>query len=148
MGLPARQQRRLDAIETALRSGEPRLASMYSIFTRLTGNEPRPTGEQLPFEHGWRSWRAKLRYFLSARRLRRSWWLLTAPLAGSRPAPRRPFLRLLAIGQIVAVLAVLGLLASLGPSLRPAACTSPVGVHAHVTKAQVQACRDQAVAGK
>jgi hypothetical protein len=111
--LPAGQQRVLDAIEAALRSGEPRLASMYSIFTRLTANELELYREQMPFERGWRSWRAKLRYFLSVLRLRRSWRVRTPPVVG-RPAPRQLLRWMLAIGQLMTILAVLGLLASHG----------------------------------
>ena len=47
MGLPVGQQRILDGIADALRASEPRLASMFAIFTRLTSNEPQPGQEQL-----------------------------------------------------------------------------------------------------
>lgn len=40
MSLPACQQRVLDRIERALRASEPRLTSMYAIFTRLNAGEP------------------------------------------------------------------------------------------------------------
>src|SRR6516225_7630087 len=42
MGLPASQQRVLDRIEEALKRREPRLVSMFAIFTRLN------LGERLP----------------------------------------------------------------------------------------------------
>jgi hypothetical protein len=42
MGLPARQQRVLDRIEETLKRREPRLVSMFTMFTRLA------TGERLP----------------------------------------------------------------------------------------------------
>src|ERR1700733_10351684 len=61
MGLPAGQQRVLDTIEEALGTADPRLATMYAIFTRLTGNEARPYREQLPFARGWRSWPTRMR---------------------------------------------------------------------------------------
>jgi hypothetical protein len=47
MSLPACQERVLSAIENALRTGEPRLASRFAIFTRLTSGEELPHTEQL-----------------------------------------------------------------------------------------------------
>lgn len=47
MSLPAGQQRVLDGIADALRLSEPRLTTMFAIFTRLASNEPRPGREQL-----------------------------------------------------------------------------------------------------
>ena len=47
MSLPACQERVLSAIEDALRTGEPRLASRFAIFTRLAGGEELPRTEQL-----------------------------------------------------------------------------------------------------
>ena len=47
MSLPARQQRILDTIEHALQHGEPRLASMFAMFTRLNINEGVPRTERL-----------------------------------------------------------------------------------------------------
>jgi hypothetical protein len=47
MSLPACQERALSAIENALRAGEPRLASRFAIFTRLTSGEEFPRTEQL-----------------------------------------------------------------------------------------------------
>jgi hypothetical protein len=46
--LPASQQRVLARIESDLQGCEPRLASMFSIFTRLTRNEGAPRTESLP----------------------------------------------------------------------------------------------------
>jgi hypothetical protein len=40
MSLPVCQQRALDRMEGALRASEPRLTSMYAIFTRLAADEP------------------------------------------------------------------------------------------------------------
>jgi hypothetical protein len=40
MSLPACQQRALDRMEGALRASEPHLASMYTMFGRLTASEP------------------------------------------------------------------------------------------------------------
>ena len=47
VGLPACQQRALDGIESALRACEPRLASMFAIFTRLARDEAVPRTESL-----------------------------------------------------------------------------------------------------
>jgi hypothetical protein len=47
MSLPACQQRTLDRIDTALRVREPRLASMFAIFTRLAADEETPWWERL-----------------------------------------------------------------------------------------------------
>ena len=49
MGLPARQLKVLDRIETTLRGSDPRLASLYAIFTRLTRDEEMPRIEQLRY---------------------------------------------------------------------------------------------------
>jgi Protein of unknown function (DUF3040) len=40
MSLPACQQRTLDRIEGALQASEPRLASMYAMFAKLSDGEP------------------------------------------------------------------------------------------------------------
>lgn len=50
MSLPTDQQRTLDQMSEALRASDPRLASMFAMFTRLTGNEAAPRSEQLPAE--------------------------------------------------------------------------------------------------
>lgn len=50
MSLPAGQQRVLDGIAEALGLNEPRLASMFAIFTRLAKDEPPPRREQLTAE--------------------------------------------------------------------------------------------------
>ncbi|HEY1345884.1 MAG TPA: hypothetical protein VGF54_12910 [Streptosporangiaceae bacterium] len=47
MSLPACQERILSGIENALRACEPRLASRFAIFTRLTRDEEIPGTEQL-----------------------------------------------------------------------------------------------------
>lgn len=58
MSLPARQARVLGRIERSLHAGEPRLTSMFAIFTKLAGDEEMPPLEELdsrwlPFR-GWR----------------------------------------------------------------------------------------------
>lgn len=47
MSLPAGQQQVLDRIETDLEGCEPRLRSMFAIFTRLTRDEGAPRTELL-----------------------------------------------------------------------------------------------------
>lgn len=47
MSLPTRQQRALDRIEQALAAEDPRLGSMFAIFTRLTRHEPLPVTERV-----------------------------------------------------------------------------------------------------
>jgi hypothetical protein len=57
VSLPAGQQRALDGIESALQAREPRLASMFAIFTRLAGDEAVPRTESLGAEtRGVWSW--------------------------------------------------------------------------------------------
>ncbi len=47
MGLPASQRKILERIESALRGSDPRLAALFSIFTRLTYDEEMPRIEQI-----------------------------------------------------------------------------------------------------
>ncbi|HTS95732.1 MAG TPA: hypothetical protein VMI33_03855 [Streptosporangiaceae bacterium] len=47
MGLPASQRRILERIEHALRGSDPRLAALFSIFSRLNRDEEMPAIEQL-----------------------------------------------------------------------------------------------------
>jgi hypothetical protein len=47
MGLPVGQQKHLDKIESSLRASDPRLASLFTIFTRLSQDEAMPALEQL-----------------------------------------------------------------------------------------------------
>ena len=47
MSLPVAEERALTGIEQALRSRDPRLSALFSIFTRLTRQEAMPTIEQL-----------------------------------------------------------------------------------------------------
>jgi hypothetical protein len=54
MSLPACQQRVLDTIENALQRREPRLASMFAMFTRLNKNEGAPRTERL--NPPWWAW--------------------------------------------------------------------------------------------
>jgi hypothetical protein len=81
MSLPAGQQRALEGIAEALRKTEPRLASMFAIFTRLSKDEPPPGRERLttagPIASLVAAWRRPPRWDISgadtsrARRTRR-----------------------------------------------------------------------------
>ena len=53
MSLPVAQERTLTSIEQALQSRDPRLNSLFSIFTRLTRQEAMPTIEQIR-QRRWR----------------------------------------------------------------------------------------------
>jgi hypothetical protein len=64
MGLPARQRRVLERIEGTLRGSDPKLAALYTIFSRLTRDEEMPRIEQL--RHGAIIMIARLRYALRA----------------------------------------------------------------------------------
>jgi len=66
VSLPASQQQVLDRIETDLEGCEPRLWSMFAIFTRLTRDEGAPRTESLQQE-GWRAWWAWLKSRLTGR---------------------------------------------------------------------------------
>jgi hypothetical protein len=48
MSLPARQLRKLEEIEGSLNGSDPRLRSLFAIFTRLTRGEAMPWFEQVP----------------------------------------------------------------------------------------------------
>lgn len=47
MGLPVRQRRALERIESTLRGSDPTLVALYAIFARLTRDEEMPGIEQL-----------------------------------------------------------------------------------------------------
>ena len=59
MTLAYRQERLLRRADHALRQSDPDLASMLSIFTRLTAAERMPGREQLPPQRAW-DWRVLL----------------------------------------------------------------------------------------
>jgi hypothetical protein len=61
MGLPARQRRVLDRIESTLRGSDPRLTALYAIFARLTRDEEMPRIEQLRHTAVLLTWRLRLR---------------------------------------------------------------------------------------
>jgi hypothetical protein len=95
MSLPAGQQRTLDAIAEGLCLSEPKLASMFTIFTRLSKNDTAPRREQLTAEPGLRGWLTRI----SA--------IFWSGLPGGQTEPgRRTWRRILVLGQL-AIAAVL-----------------------------------------
>jgi hypothetical protein len=135
MGLPAGQQRVLTAIEDALQASEPRLASMYAIFARLTRSEGGPDREQIRVP----GWRARLTGFSQGLR--------------ARPAARRPcrdraarpgWQALTRALLLVAALAVLGLLVGMSATGGRVTCGSGSAASAAVTRAHGSRCPAQA----
>jgi len=120
MSLPAGQQRVLDKIEDDLQVAEPRLASMYAIFTRLTKNESPPCREQLP-AHARRYRLTGRRRCLSVRGM-----VLAIAPRGSRVT------RVVLLTQLVAVLAVVGLLIGLSAHAARNGCTRASAMTASV----------------
>jgi hypothetical protein len=106
MGLPARQRRRLENIEHKLRSSDPRLAAMFSIFGRLTRDEDMPRIEELRHRLAMLALRMRLwlaavasRLSFTRRRARASGELADGPrrghgsrrqASGGRPGRWRP----------------------------------------------------------
>lgn len=68
MTLSARQRRALDSIEQQLRAREPRLASMFAMFTRLAKDDLPPATETIEVRR-WQ-WLAELTAALIPRRRR------------------------------------------------------------------------------
>lgn len=56
MALPPSQQHALNAIDDVLQSAEPRLATMFGVFTDLTRLEAMPAAETLPPGPWWTRW--------------------------------------------------------------------------------------------
>jgi hypothetical protein len=108
MSLPACEQWALDGIEAGLKSSEPRLASMFAIFTRLARDEEQPRTERLPAGSWWPSaWPARLRAARRRDRRRRS---VARRRAGRSAAARLRTIVLvpLAVAAALAGLLVLG----------------------------------------
>ena len=112
MSLPASQQRVLDRIEAALKKREPRLASMFAMFTRLTTHELLPRIEAL----------APL-----------PWW---SPKRYPIPGRMRAAV-LLTLAAALVISAVF-----LGVSQSRAGCRGPVVIHGPLTEStHTQNCR-------
>ena len=67
MTLPASQQHALDAIDEVFQSAEPRLATMFGVFTHLTGQETMPAVETLPPGRWWTRYRLPGRHYRPGR---------------------------------------------------------------------------------
>lgn len=130
MSLPVGQQRVLDDIEDALRASEPRLASMYAMFTRLTKNEMRPRREELP---AGRLRMRRVARCMSARRMIRA----------ITPRSWGPVTRTLLIAQFITILAALGVLIGLTAHTVRGACSNGFAVHAALIHTRA-GCRPQA----
>ncbi len=130
MSLPAGQQRVLDDIEDALRASEPRLHSMYAMFTRLTNNEMRPRREELS---AGRFRLGRLRHRLSVR----------VAINAITPRAWGPVPRALLLAQFITILAALGVLIGLTAHTVRGACTNGFAVHAALIHPRA-GCRDQA----
>jgi hypothetical protein len=60
MSLPAHERRALSAIDDGLRTGDPRLATMFAVFTELNQPEAMPPAEMVPAHRWWaRGWWAR-----------------------------------------------------------------------------------------
>jgi hypothetical protein len=114
MSLPAAQQRVLNGIAVAIGASEPRLVSMFAMFTQLTSHEAAPGREQLP--------RQPMRDFLSVLAI----WHPFAAVGSRRPARRR---RALQVAQLAMGVALVGLL--LGASSASSATSTPPGTFRH-----------------
>jgi hypothetical protein len=73
MGLPVSQRRSLDRIEGALRASDPRLAALFTIFSRLNRDEEMPRLEQLKAGLAWLRLWLRTRPALARRWVRASW---------------------------------------------------------------------------
>ena len=72
MGLPVSQRKSLDRIETRLRESDPRLAALFTIFSRLNRDEEMPRLEQLKAGLAWLRLWLRTRPALARRWLRAS----------------------------------------------------------------------------
>jgi hypothetical protein len=127
MSLPARQQRVLGRIEHSLHADDPRLRSMFAIFTKLTRGQQMPRLELLE-SRSWprRYWRQRL-----TRRRREG---RAASGAGSTHAPGVRMRAILLVPVMLAALAAavfLGLggrtVSGCGPAARPQHSASELG---------------------
>jgi hypothetical protein len=116
MSLPPAQERILDAMAESLRVSEPRLASMFSIFTRLTRNEAAPRREQLPP----RSLRR-----IGKPRLGRG----RVPGSGLRVQHKTFWLHVLIASPLAIAIIVVGLVFGFGSHAASPGCTTWPGVH-------------------
>jgi hypothetical protein len=126
MTLPASQQHALDAIDDVLQCAEPRLATMFGVFTDLTGQEAMPAVETLPPGRWWS------RYRLPGHHYR----------PGRQPRGRRAARRL---GRVVLV--PLLLIAAVGLLISSLVTAGPAGRGCGPAAVMVMAARHRTTAG-
>ena len=132
----------LSAIEKTLRAGEPRLASIFAIFTRLASGEELPRTEQLMPQPWLR------RVLASAGRAFRSFFPRSRPrgIAAMR-APGRPAARLRA-AVVLPVLLLIMASATIATALAGTHACAPAPPHPAVTQTRWATCAaDQTVEG-
>lgn len=61
MRIPMRDRRRLRRIGSTLRKGDPRLAAMIDMFSRLAAGDSMPGHERLPGRDNNQSWDALMK---------------------------------------------------------------------------------------
>jgi hypothetical protein len=108
MSLPPSQQHALDAIDGVLQSAEPRLATMFGVFTHLTRQEAMPAVETLPPGRWWTRYRLPGRPYRPRRQHPR----------GRRVGHRLSRVVLLPLLLIAAVCLLISSLVSAGPAGR------------------------------
>jgi hypothetical protein len=113
--LPVGQQQVLDRIEIDLESCEPKLRSMFAIFTRLTRDDGAPRTESLGPE-GRRSWCR--------------WW------TGPRPRPARPRRALAAVSLLLGLVVLLVVMVLNSSAAR--GCLPAAGPH--ITATHIPGC--------
>jgi hypothetical protein len=109
MSLPRAQQRTLDAMAAKLRASEPRLAAMFAMFARLTGDDANPLREEMPARRWYRI------------AVLQPWRLLRRPGASRQPRQsRRLLVRALILSQVAIAVAIgvflMGLTSHSGPA--------------------------------
>ena len=124
MTLPASQQHALDAIDDLFQSSEPRLATMFGVFTHVTRQEVMPAVETLPPGRWWTRYRLPGRHYRPGRQ--------------QHPRGRRP-------GRIVLV--PLLLIAAVGLLISSLVSTGSAGRGCGQAAVMVMAARQRTTAG-
>jgi hypothetical protein len=129
MSLPASEQRTLDGIAGALRVSEPRLASMFSMFSKLSKDDRPPLREQVsPGQLRW----ARLRHRLGHPAHRRR-------LTSSAQARGRHWL--LIFSHVAGAAVLLGLLVVVLNSTAHASCSAAGGLAAGLMPSRAMSCQ-------
>jgi len=117
VSLPVRQRRVLERIESRLRGSDPRLAAMFTIFSRLTREEEMPRIEEL---------RHRAAILLAMVRLR----LAFIGRLGRRTGPRHQLAVFLPLAMVL-MTATIVLVAKFGGTTRCAAVTTVATAKPH-----------------